>query len=122
MNVYGRGKKMGHNDRKWDRLPPFVAVRKDMLRDPEWRKLSFSAMVLYLYMRAKFNTKTLGTVSLPYSEMKDMMSSKTVSKAFKTLEEKGWIKKTKQGGMYGGACIYEFSGPYRHFWYKKGRV
>jgi len=107
---------------KKNRLPPFVALYKELLRDSNWRSLSFSAMVIYVYMRGKFNTSTFSEVSLAYSEMKDMMSTKTMSKAFKELQKKGFIVKTKHGGLYGGVCKYKFIGQFRHFHYKGYRV
>jgi len=101
--------------------PPFVMVRRDMMRDPNWRQLSRPAKIIWIYMRAKFNYKTLGQVSLAYSEVQDMMSSKTISKAFKELEREGFIKKTKNGGLYGGVCRYIFTGPYKDYYYRSKR-
>jgi len=96
----------------------FVAVRFDLLKDPGWRKLSSSAKVLYIYLRAKFNYKTFSEVTLAYSEMKDMMSSKTIRKAFIELMDGSWIEQTKHGGLFGGVCKYKFIGPYKDFYYK----
>ena len=104
--------------RKKQKAPPFVMVRRDLLKDPEWRKLSSSAKVLYIYLRAKFNYKTLQEVTLAYSEVKDMMSSKTVSQAFKDLQQAGFIEKTKHGGLFGGVCAYKFTGQFKDFYYK----
>lgn len=100
------------------KLPPFVAVRRDLLKDPKWRKLSSSAIVIYIYLRSKFNYRTFSEVTLTYSEMKDMMSSKTVSRAFKELLSLGFIEKTKDGGLYGGTCAYKFIGEFKDFYYK----
>ncbi len=105
---------MGHRKQ---RLPPFVMIRRDLLRDPGWRKLSSSAKVLYVYLRSKFNYKTLSEVTLAYSEIKDMMSSKTISQAFKDLQLEGFIEKTKNGGLYGGVCAYKFIGQFKEFYY-----
>jgi len=95
--------------------PPFVRIRRDMLKDPEWRKLSNSAKVLWIYLRAKFNYKTKDEITLAYLEMKDIMSSRTVSRALNELIQDNWIKKTKQGGLYGGLCTYKFNGKYKDF-------
>jgi len=103
---------------KKQKSPPFVMIRQDVLKDSEWRKLSSSAKVIYIYLRSKFNYRTLSEVSLAYSEIKDMFSSKTISRAFKELVEKGWIEKVKKGGLYGGVCTYKFTGPYKDFYYK----
>ena len=104
--------------RRKQRASNFVMVRHDLLRDLNWRKLSSSAKVIYVYLRAKFNYKTFQEVSLAYSEVKDMMSSKTISRAFKELQQAGFIEKTKHGGLYGGVCAYKFVGQFRDFFYK----
>lgn len=100
------------------RAPRFTMLRHDLLRDPTWRKLSSSAKIVYIYLRTKFNSITLSEVTLSYSEMGDMFSSKTTSKAFKELQNNGFIEKTKQGGLWGGVCTYKFIGPYKDFYYK----
>jgi predicted transcriptional regulator len=104
--------------RKKLKSPPFVMVRIDLLKDLEWRNLSSSSKVIYIYLRSKFNRRTFSEVTLAYSEVKDMMSTKTISRAFKELQAKGFIEKKKQGGLYGGVCSYKFVGPYKDFYYK----
>ena len=104
--------------RKKHNAPPFVMIRHDLLKAPEWRKLSSSAKVLYVYLRAKFNQKTYSEVTLSYSEMKGVMSTKTISKSFKELQLSGFIEKTKQGGLFGGVCAYKFIGQFKDFYYK----
>ena len=69
-------------------------------------------------MRKKFNYKTYSNVTLAYSEMKGVLSTKTMSRAFKELEDDKWIEKTKHGGLYGGVCQYKFLGDYKDFFYK----
>jgi len=105
-----------------NRLPPFIAIYKALLKDPAWRRLSSSAKVLYVYMRSKFNTSTFSEVSLAYSEVNDMMSSRTISRAFRELQAAGFIKKTKHGGLYGGVCKYKFVGEFKDFHYKGYKV
>ena len=97
-------------------------VFRRMLDDPEWRQLSSSAKIVWLYLRAKFNYRSLGEVSLTYSEMHDLMSSKTFARSKDELEAKGWIEKKKQGGLYGGVCTYTFKGPYGQFFLKGRKV
>lgn len=105
---------MSRNKIRWS----FVAIRTDLLKDPAWRNLSSSAKVIYIYMRSKFNYRTLSEITLAYSEVKDMMSSRTISRAFKELESTGWIEKTKRGGLYGGLSKYKFKGPFKDYNYK----
>ena len=100
---------------KKTRVPPFVMLRKDLLKDPCWRSLTNSAKVLYIYLRNKYNHKTLDNVSLTYSEIKDLFSRQTITNGFRELEDNGFIKKTKHGGLFGGVCRYTFTGPYKDF-------
>ncbi len=104
--------------RNKQKAPPFVMIRRDLLKDPIWRELSSSAKIIYIYLRAKFNYRTFQEVTLAYSELKDMMSSKTVSQAFKDLQQAGFIEKTKYGGLFGGVCAYKFIGHFKDFYYK----
>lgn len=106
--------------RKKYRARNFIMVFKKMLDDPEWRRLSSSAKVVWLYMRSKFNYRDLGEVSLTYSEMADLMSSRTFRRAKKELEKEGWIEVCKFGGLFGGKCTYTFKGKFKDF-YVKGR-
>lgn len=105
-----------------NRLPPFVAMTQALLKDPEFRKLSNSAKVLYMYLRSKFNCVTFSEVTLSYGEIEDMMSAKTISRAFKDLQEAKFIVKTKHGGLYGGVCAYKFIGVHKDFYYKGHRI
>lgn len=96
-------------------------VTRGLLKDPEWRSLSSSAKVLYIYLRSKFNNTTLNHVTLAYSEMSDLMSSKTMSRALKELSE-NFIEKHKQGGLFGGTSTYRFKGPHKDFYYKGHKI
>ncbi len=99
-------------------------LRRDLLKDPEWRELSSSAKIVYIYLRSKFCHKTLenGDVTLSYGEIDDMLSTATISNSFKELSKKGWIKKTKHGGLFGGVCHYQFTGKYSPYFYKGYKV
>ncbi len=101
---------------KKQKAPPFVMLRRDLLKDPEWRTLSASAKIVYIYLKSKYNNKTLDMVTLAYSELEDMYSTQTVSNAFKELIEKGFIEKLKNGGLFGGVCVYGFIGKYKSFY------
>jgi len=110
---------------KKNKLPPFVAVYRALLKDQAFRSLSSSAKVLYIYLRSKFNTETFSEVSLAYSEMKGvkgLASSRTISEAFQELQKAGFIEKTKYGGLYGGVCKYKFVGEFKDYYYKGFKV
>jgi len=104
---------------KKPKAPPFVMLRRDLLKDLGWKKLPSSAKVLYIYMRAKFNYKTQAEISLSYAEMKDILSPATMNRALKELLKNDWIKKTKQGGLFGGLCTYQFNGQFKDFYFGK---
>jgi len=108
--------------RKRYKAPPFVMVRQDLLKDKNWQGLSSSAKVLYIYLRSKFNQRTLSEVTLSYREMKGVMSTKTMSRSLKELAKEGFIEKIKQGGLFGGVSSYKFIGEYKDFCYKGFRV
>lgn len=100
----------------------FVMVTEKLLKDPEWRKLSSSAKIIWLYLRLKFNFQTLNEVSLAYSEIEDMFSSATISSAFKELVKTGFIEKVKHGGLFGGVSSYKFIGPHKDFYYNGHKI
>ncbi len=93
----------------------FVMLGRRTLKCPEWKGLSASAKLLYIHLKAKYNGSNNGEIRLHYSELKGtqgLRSSATVAKAFQELESKGWIKKTKHGGMYRYFNEYELTGRY----------
>ena len=60
-------------------------------------------LLLYLHIKAKYNGSNNGKIRLPYSELEGIngiSSPKTISKAQQELIDKGWITKTKHGGLY----------------------
>lgn len=79
-------------------------IRKDLLRDEDFRKLTSGAKILYIHLRAKFNPKNSdpSEVILTYEEMKDVLGPQAMSRALKELLKGDWIKRTKKGGMFGG--------------------
>ena len=82
-------------------LPPFVALSHQTLKSKEWREgLSSSAKVLYIHLKYKFVGDNNGELCLHYSELKGLMSKATAWRAFKELQDTGWIEKTRQGGLY----------------------
>lgn len=81
----------------------FVMLPRKMLKNKEWRQLSPAAKTIYIHLKAKYNGSNNGKIRLYYSELKDikgLASDPTISRAFKELEKKGWLKKTNRGGLY----------------------
>jgi len=104
-----------------------VLIKISMLRSKEFRQLSPTAQLLWIYLRANFNpmnpdctNRATGRdqVYLSYSEIKTVNgfhSSATISKAFKELIDNGWIQVAERGGLYAGPSAYYFIGPYGQF-------
>lgn len=88
---------------------PFVPLRKDMLKSPEWRRLSNKAKIIYLYLRNNANGE-IKNIKLPYSALEDMMTSHTIAKGFRELREAGLVKQVFKGGRFGSPALYSFIG------------
>jgi DNA-binding MarR family transcriptional regulator len=105
---------MSHSKRKRDKSnKSFVMLPRRMLRDQEWKGLSPAAKILYVHLKGKYNGHNNGAIRLYYSELKGVRgisSPNTASRAFRELEKKGWIKRTKLGGVYRRINEYELTG------------
>ena|SRR3989338_10378234 len=100
--------------RKRAKLPPFVALSREMLKNKEWRtELSSSAKVLYIHIKYKYVGSNNGLIRLYYSEMRDVMADGTITDAFQALEAKGWIERIKIGsGKYRWVYDIKLTGKY----------
>lgn len=85
---------------------------KSLLKGPAWKELTHSEMVTYIHLKANHNGSNNGEIPFKYSEMKGIMAPDTISKALKGLIKKGWIEKTKYGGMFRYYCLYKLTGKY----------
>ena len=93
----------------------FVAIPRKMLRSDAWKGLSAASKILYIHLKGKYNGQNNGEIRLYYSELKGVKgcsSPQTVSNASKELQEKGWIKRKKIGGLYRHNNEYELTGEY----------
>ena len=110
---------MGYYKRGKAKLPQFVMVRKDLLQDPEWHKLSSGAKVAWIYLRNNYDYKNGSQETfLSYNQMRGILGAPALSRALKELVVDKWIEKTKHGGLFGGVCKYKFIGKYKDFYYK----
>jgi DNA-binding MarR family transcriptional regulator len=103
---------MGYHKNKRKKADPFVMLDIGMLHSEEWKKLTHSEMLAYVYLRSNCNGKNNGEIPLTYSKLKGILASATLSKALKGLEAKKWIKKTTHGGLYRYYCLYKLTGNY----------
>lgn len=78
----------------------FAPIFKDVVARPEWRKLSHSSQLIYIYLKLGYTGANNGQITMPYSTIEDMFSSSTISKALQELVSSGWIEKTDPGGLF----------------------
>ena len=95
--------------RKKNRLPPFVAIFKDMLKSDAWEVLSNAARVAYLHLKSKQVSQNNDEITLSFKEMERIMNRHTFSRSIKQLEQYGFIMKEQRGGLYRRRNFYRLS-------------
>jgi Fe2+ or Zn2+ uptake regulation protein len=80
------------------------------LKSKEWKSLTPSEKLIYIYIKANYNGLNNGKIPFKYSEAKDEFSDTTIWRALKRLVKKGWIQKTRHGGMFRFYCLYKLTG------------
>jgi len=89
--------------------PPFVMLERKVLASKEWRTLKATSRDVYIQIKANYNGSNNGKIPFKYSEITDMHSSATIKRALDELIAKGWITKTKHGGLYRYYCEYRLT-------------
>ncbi len=103
------------NRKKDSKFNSFVAIPRKILWSQEWKELSPSAKLFYIQLKAKYNGNNNGEIRLHYSELdgiKGISSSSAIANAIRELEQKEWIRKTRQGGLYRYHNKFELTGKY----------
>ncbi len=99
-----------------------VALTNELLDDPAWRELKHSEMILWVYLRSKFNCQTFTTLTLCPSELKGVMGERTFRRAMKGLIDKGWVEVVFHGGLPKIRNQYKLKGPHAYFIYKGMKI
>ena len=95
------------------KAPPFVGFAKVLLRSEDWKSgLTSAEKIVYIQLKCNYHGSDNGEIHLHYSELKTMMAPATISSAFKGLEKKGWIEKTKMGGLFRYYNLYKLTAKY----------
>jgi hypothetical protein len=106
---------MGRRRKRFAQFNNFVMLPRKMLECKEWKELSASAKLFYIHLKRKFNGLNNTQIRLHYSELygiRGISSDSTISKAIQELENKGWITRTKKGGLYRHFNEYALTGKY----------
>lgn len=91
-----------------------MALPREMLKSKEWRlDLGPFDREVYIQIKRNFNGFNNGEIRLYYSQLSDFMAHGTIAKAFKSLEEKGWIERKRIGtGKHRWVCDIKLTGKY----------
>lgn len=106
--------------RKQNRYPPFVMMERPTLESAEWKQLSHSEMISYLYIKKNFNGRNNGKIPMKYLETKDIFAPATFAKALKGLVRKGWVEKTDYGGLHRHYSLFKLTGKYDKIRFARG--
>jgi len=87
----------------------FCAIFTKTLYSEEWKKLTKTEMLLYVYIKAGRNGTNDTRIKLPYSYLKGIMNKSTMWRALVGLIAKGWIEKTYQGGLMENESEYKLT-------------
>ena len=96
----------------------FVMLSRKMLRSQEWQDLSSAAKLFYIHLKGKYNGSNNGLIRLHYSELngnKGLSSPSTKAKAIYELENKGWIRRTQNGGLIRYFNEFQLTGKYDEY-------
>ena len=108
------------NPRKKNRLPPFVAIPKDMIRSDAWKNLSSTARDVFVLLKSKkVKADDFEVVTLSYNEMEEYIDRHTIKPAIDQLIENGFITITQRGGLHRKRNYYHFSDQWRNI--KRGQ-
>lgn len=82
----------------------FIKLLYAMLKSPAWRSLNGASAKLYLELHTRFYGTNNGDLSVSLlSGATDLgLSKSTLLRAFKELEEKGFLRKTSEGNWIRG--------------------
>lgn len=105
--------------RKKNRLPPFVAILKEMLQSEAWGAISNPARVAYVHLKGKCTTAHSGEITLSFKEMERIMDRHTFARSLGQLEAHGFIMKDQRGGLFRKRNYFRISEQWKTFKVKK---
>lgn len=100
---------------KKNRLPPFVAIFREMLKSEAWKDLTNASRVAYVHLKGKCINAHGGEVTLSFKEMERIMDRHTFKRSLDQLEASGFITKEQRGGLYRRRNYFRFSEQWRTF-------
>ena len=92
-----------------------IGIERRTFKMKQWRSLSAGEKIFYWHVKARYNGSNNGEIELPYRSMKDVKgcsNHRTISRASKGLQKKGWIEITEKGGLYRHNNLYKLTFKY----------
>ena len=85
-----------------ERVDRFFMLTYSMSRSPAWHSLSGAAVKVFIELRCHYTGSNNGELFLSYGDAAKRLhlSKTTVKRAFDELQEKGFIRKTRQGARH----------------------
>lgn len=100
----------------------FLQIYHSEISSEAWRSLGHPAVRVLVHLRSKFNGYNAKDISLTYKEMDPFMNRRTLKNAFDQLEQAGFIKKKKQGGLLRNSNIFELSNDWHKYRSEKTKI
>ena len=92
-----------------------VGIDRIAITEAPWKGLSAPAKIFYMHLKNEYRPYNNGKVALSYGAMrgvKGCSSNRSISKAIKELESKGWIKIKEIGGTHRHYNLYRLTFKY----------
>jgi hypothetical protein len=86
--------------RRRNKMAPFVAIEKAMLRSEAWEKIGNASRVAFLHIKAEMVSANTNHLELSYRQMEGIMAHHTFSCALRELEDAGFIEREQRGGLF----------------------
>jgi biotin operon repressor len=98
-----KGKKFTKAQKKAELGEQYTTLSYVLLKSVAWRTLQGGSIKVFMELRTKFYGTNNGKLSLSMADASKTlnMSKSTVHRAFRELEERGFIINTKKGRFYG---------------------
>jgi hypothetical protein len=99
FRIYTVGKLAGGgqgNGKEKNRLPPFVAILKEMLQSEAWGSISNPARVAYIHLKSKCVSANNDEITLSFKEMERIMDRHTFSRLLRLFRKRNYYRFTEQ--------------------------
>ena len=101
--------------REKDEYTSFIALTRELLNDPTWKKLSPKAKLVWIYLRREYRGGYDPSIRLGPAKVKDSMSDTSCRRAIKELKSVGWLVVDYDKAPNRNGTAYFLLGPHSYF-------